>query len=108
MVRQYRRCPDGCAEIHETLIWYSRTRRLPGAGIKSAVKFGKKGQPDQLPSDRFAKENLPAIAPASAAAIAAAATVIAPLHRLGLVDGQSAAVEIRIIERGDGILRFAA
>ena len=46
--------------------------------------------------------------PAVTSAVAASATVIiTPRHRLGFIDGQGAAVELRAVQGLDGFLRLA-
>src|SRR5688572_7442809 len=57
------------------------------------------------------RKNLPAVTTATAAAIAAAATVtevVAFRHRLGFIDGQRAPVQLCAVQGLDGFLGLAA
>lgn len=78
------------------------------AGIEPAAGKLEMGATRPIAPDNLTiHELLPAVAP-TFLVIAAAATVITPHHRLGLVDRQRAAVEICTVERCNGVLRLAA
>ena len=71
----------------------------------AAAEAIERGQPDLLPSAiSYTTKTLPAIA--SARAVSAPTAVIASGHRLGFIYGQRPAIELRSVQRTDGILCF--